>query len=201
VLRPWCFRVSLLTASCLVAATALQWTLVDLLPFLVDLLLLALWLGLLLCCVWAAAHAVRNRRYGWRAIAPLAVCIAAWAVVDSVPFTRLWLQANFHLLREQREAVVARVQDGSLQPNVPHNASLIALGSGRTLSMGGNEIVVEEHGGEKFVFFFTHRGILDNYSGFLFVPEGGNPRAFSDLAEAESQLVPYGGPWYFAGHW
>lgn len=61
--------------------------------------------------------------------------------------------------------------------------------------------MVEEHDGLQYVFFFTFRGILDNYSGFLFVPEGGDPTRFRDLNEPEStQLARYASHWYFAGN-
>ncbi len=51
------------------------------------------------------------------------------------------------------------------------------------------------------MFFFTFRGVLDNYSGFLFVPDGGDPKEFYDLGEPGStQLVKYGKNWYWAGH-
>jgi hypothetical protein len=39
----------------------------------------------------------------------------------------------------------------------------------------------------------------DDYSGFLFVPTGGDPRLFSDLNEADStQLELLEQNWYFA---
>lgn len=199
----WCLRISLLAASSLVLAIAFQWNIVDVLtPFFILPFLGALWLALAACAIWAVVYAVRHRRLGWQARRPLLVCITAVLVVAFVPFTDLWLRANFHLLRERREEVVRQVQAGVLRPNVEGSASLIALGNAApTLSMGGNEIAVEEHGGWQFVFFFTCRGLVDNYGGFLFVPEGGDPRSFRDLSEANStQLIPFGGAWYYAAH-
>ena len=200
---PWCLRVSILAASLLVIATALRWSLVDVLtPFLMYPLLGALWLGLAGCLIWSVVHLIKRHAFGWQARMPLLVCLASALIAALVPFTDLWLRANFYLLSERRKEVVDQIRAGKLEPNVEHNASLIALpDSSPTLSMGGNEVVIEEHRGQLYVFFFTYRGILDSYSGFLFVPEGGDPREFSDLSEAEStQIVPFGGPWYFAAH-
>ena len=51
------------------------------------------------------------------------------------------------------------------------------------------------------MFFFTYRGILDNYSGFLFVHSGGDPRRFADLGEPTTDIIQQEDHWYFAAHW
>lgn len=66
--------------------------------------------------------------------------------------------------------------------------------------MGGNEIVVERHREGAYVLFFTYRGVLDNYSGFLFVPQGGDPRGFRDLGETGTTIEPLEQQWYFVAH-
>ena len=106
------------------------------------------------------------------------------------------------MYESQRQEVVEKVYSGELVPNVRHNSSLIALGAEYSkLSMGGNEIVVQDIDGLVYVFFFTYRGILDNYSGFLFVPDGGDPRNYSDLNEDDvTQIVKYADNWYWASH-
>jgi hypothetical protein len=51
------------------------------------------------------------------------------------------------------------------------------------------------------VFFFTFRGILDNYAGFLYVPSGGKPTEYSDLNEPQSVEIEHlEGNWYYASH-
>ena len=62
------------------------------------------------------------------------------------------------------------------------------------------EIVVEEHNGQRYVFFFTYRGILDNYSGFLFVPAGADPRLFADAADPSTVMEPRRTQWFFMAH-
>jgi hypothetical protein len=124
-----------------------------------------------------------------------------------VPFTRIWLNADFHLLKSEREQVVADVLAGELRPDDgPYSLlvpSLVTLGLERAhVSMGGNEILVSEKDARRYVFFFTFHGILDNYSGFLYVPDGGNPREFnSDFEEAENtEFVPYDENWVWVSH-
>ena len=83
-------------------------------------------------------------------------------------------------------------------PNFP----LIALGSEyANISKGGNEVMLQEIEGENYVMFYTFRGILDNYSGFLYVPLGGDPRNFLDLNEQDTtQIIQYSDNWYYASH-
>jgi hypothetical protein len=133
---------------------------------------------------------------------PLAIHLVAATILLLVPFTQIWLNANFHLHKLERQEVTDKVYRGELISNVSHNSSLISLGSEfSNISKGGNEIMVLEYEGLKYVFFFTFRGILDNYSGFLYVPDGGDPRMFLDLDEDESsQIVKYADNWYFTSH-
>lgn len=199
-----CLRASLLASVLLVLTKALQWSIIDLVTgFLLDPFLALLWLFLSATTVWGVVVLVRNAKLtGWRAASPLLVCLAGVACALFVPFTSIWLNANYHLLRHSRIQVVRRVQEGSLRPNVSYNQSLISLGLlSPPVSTGGNEIVVERHDGQPYVFFFTYRGVLDNFSGYLFVPTGGDPRKFSDLVDtASTQVERVESNWYFAAH-
>lgn len=87
---------------------------------------------------------------------------------------------------------------GELLPNVSHNAKIISLPEYGVSN--GNAIVIEGERDNPYVFFFTYRGILDNYSGFLWVPEGGDPSQFGDASDKGTEITHYGGQWYFIGH-
>lgn len=193
---------AVVVSAILIAATAFKWSFMDwLTPFLWLPVYGVVWLAFLAISIWAVIHAIAGRRQ-WRiSLIPTLICAAAIATVLLVPFTQLWLKANFAWYRAEREDVVRKVGDGSLQPNVAHNASLIAL-DGETwgLSAGGNEIVVEKHDGKTYVFFFTFRGILDNYSGYLFAPDGAEPAQFWDLNEPAVELIEVDDNWFFASH-
>ncbi|OFC72326.1 hypothetical protein [Alteromonas confluentis] len=182
---------------------AFQWTIVDwITPFL---MLPLMWLVMVLFITGACfslSCLFKFREIRWRATIPAVIQFSAFAIVLFVPFTNLWIDADFHLYESQRQEVVERVYSGELVPNVSHNSALIALNSAYSkISMGGNEIVVRDIDGLVYVFFFTYRGILDNYSGFLFVPDGGDPRNYSDLNEDDvTQIIKYTDNWYWASH-
>jgi hypothetical protein len=94
---------------------------------------------------------------------------------------------------------VRRVDAGSLKPNVERDAGMIALGPDQPqVSAGGNDIIVDHQPGGSFVLFFTFRGILSHYSGFLYVPRGRKPEDFSRFEyEQPRQLAAYADNWYF----
>ena len=67
-----------------------------------------------------------------------------------------------------------------------------------SVSKGGNEVIIERGEEGLYVFYFTYRGVLDNYAGFLLVPEGGDPRRYSDIEHGGARQVQrFGGRWYF----
>lgn len=171
-------------------------------PFLFIPLAGALWLLFLISVIVSLVSLYRKRKLGKVAWLPIGINIAAILIVFFVPFTELWLKVNFALYKADREKVVQEVYSGNLQPNVRKNSPLIKLGSNYpNLSVGGNEFVVQEYNGRKYVFFFTFRGILDNYSGFLYVPDGGDPKLYSDLNEEDStQIVKYDDHWFYASY-
>ena len=182
---------------------AFQWSIIDwitplLMPFLIFLVfvIFLIGLGFSLSCLF------KFKRIRWLAIIPLATQLLAFVIIEFVPFTKLWVNVDFHLYESQRQEVVERVYSGELVPNVEYNSSLIALGSEYSnVSMGGNEIQIQDINGLKYVFFFTFRGILDNYSGFLYVPDGGDPINFADLNEEDvTQIIKYADNWYYTSH-
>lgn len=192
---------SMLSSVLLLISLAFQWNIIDVLtPFLGGALFGLVWLLALLSAALAFLHAYRHRSKGAHIFAPLIVSTCTLMVAFFFPFTQLWLYANFHLNKAAREQVLFNVKSGNLVPNVAHNTNLIALPRDSGVSMGGEDIIVEGPSSDPYVFFFTFRGILDNYSGFLWVPDGGRPEQFGDAGELGTEIESFGGNWYFIGH-
>jgi hypothetical protein len=191
--------LSLLSAIALLLAMLFQWNIIDIFtPFLALPLIGLLWLIMGLIALWSLGYAYRYRKEGYTALMPSAVAIGAILLAIYIPFTDIWLYANFHLKRDARSVVVERIRAGELTPNVDHNHKAIFL-PGYGVS-NGDRVLIEGERNNPYVFFFTFRGILDNYSGFLWVPEGGEPSKFSDAWEPGTQIMHYGDHWYFIGH-
>jgi hypothetical protein len=48
------------------------------------------------------------------------------------------------------------------------------------------------------VFFYTFRGVLGHYSGFLFVPEGGTPESYGESnGDRLIEIMPMEPHWHF----
>ena len=197
-----CILFCSVAAAVVVLMAALQWSIIDVVtPFLFIPMQGAGWLLLLVGFGWAIIVRARPGVPGRAASYPLLICVVGIAAALLIPWTTIWLAANERVHRADRARIVRQVQEGSLRANVDYNGSLIALGSGSpNVSKGGNEIVVEEHSGHRYVFFYTYRGVLDSYSGFLFVPTGADPRLFSDAADASTLIEQRDAQWFFLAH-
>jgi hypothetical protein len=197
-----CIRYCSVAAAAVILTAAFQWSIIDVVtPFLFLPLQGAAWLLLLAGFFWAVIVQARSRFRGRATSYPLLICAAGTVLALSLPWTTIWLAANERVYRTDRERIVRQVQDGSLRPNVDYNGALIALGSSSpNVSKGGNEIVVQERGGQRYVFFYTYRGVLDNYAGFLFVPTGGDPRLFAKAAEPSTLVEQRSANWFFVAH-
>jgi hypothetical protein len=68
---------------------------------------------------------------------------------------------------KERQDIIQMIESKKIVPNVSYNDSIIHLPNEyRHLSKGGGDIMAENQG--NMVFFFTYRGILDNFSGFIY---------------------------------
>lgn len=150
--------------------------------------------------LWSATQLLRIRRDGAKFALPFLLCMATLLVLLYAPLGQIYLRLDFHWHRTARENIVARVAAGELKPNVAHNWHLIALGDDAPRVSAGNEIVVDQAEG-LYVLFLTSRGLQHNFTGFLYVPPGADPKDFFEFDDQPpSQLVPYGGDWYFVAN-
>ena len=154
------------------------------------------------CGLWSVFLLVRVRRHGVKFASPLIVCAATLAALAYAPFTQIWLQTNFRLHRGDRERIVVRVEAGELTPNVAHNRHLIALGDNAPqVSVGGNDVVIDQTAEGIYVLFLTSRGFRHYFSGFLHVPPGGDPEKFFEFDDQPpKRLVQYDKGWYFVAN-
>lgn len=193
---------AVITCGALLLLAALQWTIIDhITPFLFFPLLALVGLLFLCSTLFSVFMWFRQRRQGLSTARAFGLHMLTLLALLLVPFTNIELWVNFHTKQTDREAVVREIESGKLKPNVAHNPSLVALGDGRKLSAGGNDVIVATTQGRTYVLFYTYRGLLNNYAGFLYVPEGGKPEEFERIGERTTQLIRFADRWYFtSGH-
>ncbi|TYP72377.1 hypothetical protein [Paenibacillus methanolicus] len=107
---------------------------------------------------------------------PILINIVVLILILIVPFTSLTLNLDHRFNKSEREEVIKMVLDGSLKPNVSYNAAIIHLPEKyRKLSKGGGEIVREGRGQDTHILFYTYRGVVDNFAGFIYTVDGKSP--------------------------
>ncbi len=154
------------------------------------------------CIVWSATQLLKVRSDGPKFALPFLICALTLAILAYAPLQQIALEQNFRWHRQDRERIVAQVEAGELKPNVPTNKNLIALGDrAPNVSAGGNDIVVDETDEGTYVLFLTSRGLKHTFTGFLRVPEDGDPKMFFEFEDKPpSQLVRYDKDWYFVAN-
>jgi hypothetical protein len=160
--------------------------------------------ALLFCggALWSAIQLLRVRTDGVKFALPFLIYALTLGILIYAPLQQIALQRNFDWHRQDRERIVARVEAGTLKPNVDYNENLIALGDKEpNVSAGGNEIVVDETDEGTYVLFLTSRGLKHYFTGFLHVPSGGDPKKFFEFEDKPpSRLVRYDKDWYFVAN-
>lgn len=199
----WRFKLAIISSILLILLEAFWFSIVDVVTVFGILPLSAMiWLFFIGCSIASLTCLLKFETAGKSSLKPIAIQSITLLMVIYIPFTTLWLKVDYITNQEQRNVVVQEVLSGKLVPNVEYNSSSINLGDKYpNLSKGGNDIIIEHHDNFTYVFFYTFRGILEDYSGYLYVPEGGAPDRFSDLDETESTEIKYiEDNWYFVSH-
>lgn len=139
-----------------------------------------LWVLFIVITIFSTAYyAVKASKAGWAA-GKYAVKILGFAIfVVIFPYNEVMLEADFRYYLTDREKVVAMVKadDPALQPDPVRefkefSLQTIALPPEYShLSRGGGEIVVQSRGTDYKILFYTFRGVLDNFSGFVYVSD------------------------------
>jgi hypothetical protein len=154
------------------------------------------------CMIWSATLLLKVRFTGAKFALPFLVYAATLAILAWAPLQQIALEQNFRWHRQDRERIVARVEAGELRPNVAYNKNLIALGDAApSVSVGGNDIVVDDTDEGTYVLFLTSRGLKHSFTGFLRVPPDGDPKKFFEFEDKPpSRLMRYDKDWYFVAN-
>jgi len=168
-----------------------QWSIMDIVtPFAMPFLWLMVYGFFTVVTIISSIRFFKTKQ--WR---PVLVQLFTVLLLFFFPFNKIVLDLEFHANKSEREEVGTLIEKEVIKPNVAHNESLILLPEEyRSLSKGGGEVIVEDGS----VFFFTFRGILDNFSGFVYSPADVKPRQ-GDFGGDFKEIVKLEKHWYFVG--
>lgn len=172
-----------------------QWKIIDIITAFLILPVLLLVFGFFIyITVRAIISLFKNKN--WK---PIVIQVITILLLIFVPFNQIILDIDFKMNKSERERVVKMVKNGELKPNVSHNSSLIHLPKKyEHLSSGGGEIVVEKSGDSYNILFFTYRGIMDNFSGFVYTPRDKEPSK-KEFDSNFKEVDKMDKNWYFVG--
>ncbi|WP_377519519.1 hypothetical protein [Priestia megaterium] len=164
--------LSLISSLFVILVSLFQWDLVDIIT---EFLMLPIWLFVyaffIIMTIWTLIHLFKKRK--WQPFVIQLITILLWFLF---PFNQINLDLNFKIHQDKREEVATKIENGVIKPNASDSPSLIQLPKKYTqLSKGGGDIVVETKGKAKSILFFTYRGMLDNFSGFVYNPNNNKP--------------------------
>lgn len=128
---------------------------------------------------------------------PFGIQMITLLLLIFIPFNQIVIDLDFKMNKSERNQVISKIQGGKLKPNVSYNNELIHLPKKYAhLSKGGGEVVIEEKNGHYSVLFFTFRGVLDNFSGFVYSPNDKKPQAHSFDGDFK-EVVKMKRNWYY----
>ena len=174
----------------LLLTSATFWSLVGFITiFLAPFVLQAVWIALGGVALCALGLALFRHGRPLRIWAPLAICAIGGALGHWVPFTDIWLSANYHLHRRARHRVASAFEAGQLPLPTAHDSTMVVhLPWAASASNGGGDVLISRGERGLSVLFFTYRGILSHYSGYLYRTDTlpTPPEVFGDrVCEAE----------------
>jgi hypothetical protein len=140
------------------------------------------WFFLLVSLTWSIVHALRKRRQRIAiAVLPLAVNVCTLLIAFFVPFTAVTIDIDFRTHLNARAAVVQDLLAGRYEKQVESlggYGDLIALPNSKAyLSSGGGEILRYRRQNDTLILFFSYRGVLDSFSGFVYSTDDVPPQS------------------------
>lgn len=148
--------------------------------------------------VWAIVFFFSWRKNNLKeAITPIIVQLAAFILVSLVPFGDIAVNLDFKLKFSDRMKVVQMIETGELKPNLARDQSLILLPAEYSSLSDGGEIIVERENGVTKVFFYTVRGMRDNFSGFIFRSDALKP-SNEDFDGDFKRIEKFRDHWFYA---
>lgn len=188
----WC---TIISSVLLLGVSLFRWTLIDTLtPFLEPLLELVIWGSAIIVLIWSLIYMVITiRKSKFIAAIPFFISLGILMIAFFFPFTKLSINYDFTSNLNERTKIIEQIQSGQLR----NNQNIIRLPADSAhLSKGGGEVLYEKYESSTSILFFTFRGILDNFSGFIYRSDDKEPS--TDFNSDFAQIIKLRDHWFWA---
>jgi hypothetical protein len=168
-----------------------KWTITNALGPLLSLFLWWFILGFfIVMTIFAIVYILKRKRW-----MPLTINLVTLLLLFVIPFTEVSITKNFKVHQAKREEVVKLVEDGILEPTNRDTTIIHLPKKYRSLSEDGL-IVLNKSRGKTSILFLTYRGILDNFSGFVYSPSNSKPSQ-GDFYGHFTEIIKIRDHWFF----
>jgi len=170
---PVALYFSIVSSVLLVLISIFRWYLIEIftmssVTFLGLLIILLFLISMSLNIIHIKRHV---REENFRTFIPFLISTITILIIWFVPLTNIAVAWDFNANFKDREEVISMIKTGELASNVSYNRLITLPKEYANLSNGGGEILLEKEGDKLKVLFYTFRGILGDYSGFVYVSD------------------------------
>lgn len=128
---------------------------------------------------------------------PISICTIGILSLFIVPYTRIVIEQDFKTNFTERSQIVENMKAGQIGIFEEDGITQIVLPEeSRSLSKGGGEVLCEGKPSQMNVFFYTFRGFMDHYSGFIYMSDQNKPNE-NNFNGNYSEIVKMAPHWYW----
>ncbi|KKZ97726.1 MULTISPECIES: hypothetical protein [Bacillus] len=186
-------KITMISGIIIIIYNLTKWYLVQLVtPFFMPFVSIAIYGSFFIIFIIGIINFIKCKN--WK---PLVIQLIIIIICIYVPFVKIYMKLDFIIYKEDRKQVIELIEQKKLIPNVDYNSKMIHLPKQFvSTSKNGGDILVQEKENSTLIFFYTYRGILDNFSGFIYSFNDIKPIK-SDFNSDFKEIIKVEKNWYY----
>ncbi|OJE33575.1 hypothetical protein A9490_20155 [Bacillus thuringiensis] len=186
-------KITMISGIIIIIYNLTKWYLVQLVtPFFMPFVSIAIYGSFFIIFIIGIINFIKCKN--WQ---PLVIQLIIIIICIYVPFVKIYMKLDFIIYKEDRKQVIELIEQKKLIPNVEYNSKMIHLPKQFvSTSKNGGDILVQEKENSTLIFFYTYRGILDNFSGFIYSFNDIKPIK-SDFNSDFKEIIKVEKNWYY----
>ncbi|PEL16845.1 hypothetical protein COF37_28555 [Bacillus wiedmannii] len=186
-------KITMISGIIIIIYNLTKWYLVQLVtPFFMPFVSIAIYGSFFVIFIIGIINFIKCKN--WK---PLVIQLFIIIICIYVPFVKIYMKLDFIIYKEDRKQVIELIEQKKLIPNVEYNNEMIHLPKQFvSASKNGGDILVQEKENSTLIFFYTYRGILDNFSGFIYSFNDIKPIK-SDFNSDFKEIIKIEKNWYY----
>ncbi|PFD40289.1 hypothetical protein CN285_14545 [Bacillus cereus] len=186
-------KITMISGIIVIIYNLTKWYLVQLVtPFFMPFVSIAIYGSFFIIFIIGIINFIKCKN--WK---PLVIQLIIIIICIYVPFVKIYMKLDFIIYKEDRKQVIELIEQKKLIPNVEYNNKMIHLPKQFvSTSKNGGDILVQEKENSTLIFFYTYRGILDNFSGFIYSLNDIKPIK-SDFNSDFKEIIKVEKNWYY----